>query len=107
MSEYNPHQKDEIVLTAAIYIDDKQEHIHQPTNIKTGYVVTGHRHHNCFMTLKILGVDRIEMIRLHGKMVQGFITSKHNFLDRDEAGALAFRTGQQDKIVHLFSEDLY
>ena len=106
MSEHNPYWKEEIVLTAAIFIDDGKKHPNQPFNIVTGLVVTGHRHHNCFATIYALGIDYKSLCK-NSVNVQGFITTKNRFLSRDAAGKLAYTTGQRTEIVHLFSEDLY
>lgn len=96
----------EYVICAAIYFDDGKEHVHQPKNIHTGYVVSGRRHHNCFATLSVLGIRDIE-----SKKTQGFLTSKDRFLDRHQSMEIAIACGQvkEDGNVGspLFSEDLY
>ncbi len=97
----------ETIICSAIYIDDKKEHVHQPINIKTGFVVCGHRHHNCFSILSLIKLDCKSI------NVQGFLTSKNRFVDRKEAMLIAIKAGQggnygemkEGKI--LFSEDLY
>lgn len=38
---------EERILCAAVHYDDGKEYVHQPINITSGYVVCGHRHHNC------------------------------------------------------------
>ena len=90
----------ERIVCAAIYWDDGIEHKHQPKNIETGWVVCGHRHHNCFPILTALGRK--------GTVIQGFLTDFGNFVDRKTAAKLAFESGQMDTDVELlFSEDLY
>lgn len=42
----------EFILCAAIYINDGKKHSQQPVNIKTGYVICGRRHNNCYQTIK-------------------------------------------------------
>lgn len=93
------------VICAAIWFKDGKKYKHQPRNVDSGFVVCGRRHHNCFLTVcldgdfsKLKGVDH----------VQGFLTSDDMFLNREEAGALAFNVSQIEKpTVCLFSEDLY
>lgn len=92
------------IICAAIHFDDGEPHIHQPRNIKTGFVVTGWRHHNIFMTMNILGYDRLEALK--GK--QGFLTSQNMFLTRDLAKSMATSIGQAENVNGtLTSEDLY
>lgn len=95
--------KPEYVICAAIWFNDGKEYVHQPKNIKEGFVICGRRHHNCFMA-KTLS----EFSEVKGNAIQGFLTSKDIFLNREEAGKLAFETGQIPEITDcLFSEDLY
>jgi hypothetical protein len=43
-----------------------------------------------------------------GKEIQGFLTSKNRFVDREEGGRIAFNAGQTDKLKQtLYSEDIY
>ena len=45
----------EYILCSAIWIDDGvTTYVHQPKNIKQGFVVAGRRHHNCITTLAML-----------------------------------------------------
>lgn len=96
----------EYILCSAIYFDDKKEYIHMPKNIETGFVICGRRHHNCFAILgqvlqKDKGYKNIEE-------VQGFLTSENRFVDRQEAGKIAFEAGQTDSLITtLFSENLW
>lgn len=91
----------EYVLCAAIWFDDGIEYVHQP--VKTGLVICGRRHHNCFYTVYILKPE-LKMV----KHTEGFLTSKNRFLDRSEAARLALESGQiKEDIVTLLSEDLY
>ena len=99
--------KDEYIICAAIWFDDGIDtYVHQPKNIKTGFVVSGRRHHNCFTTIAMLTGPRKD--RKYLKEEQGFLTSKDRFVDRKEAGEIAFKVGQTtDLRTCLFSEDLY
>ena len=95
----------EYILCAAIWFDDGKVHDHQPVNIKTGYVICGHRHHNCFMTAGILDPERGY---LKHEKEQGFLTDENRFVGREEAGTIAYREGQTKELKEkLFSEDLY
>lgn len=97
--------KEEYILCAAIHFKDGNTYLHQPKNIESGYVVCGRRHHNCFITIRILNctVGHIEN-------TQGFITNEDRFVNRAEAYELAIKSGQiQDTGTSkiLVSEDLY
>ena len=97
-------RKDEYILCAAIHFKDGKIHEHQPDNIESGFVITGRRHHNCYMSLHILNIPHI----YPETRIDGFLTSYDRFLNREEAGKFAFEAGQIDKPTDcLFSEDLY
>lgn len=105
---FSNKSKEEYVLCAAIHFNDRKEYEHQPKNIASGFVVCGRRHHNCFITAKILGFDKKGFNEGDGSLVQGFLTSKDRFLDRKEAAKLAISMNQTDRNPNiLFSEDLY
>jgi len=92
------------ITCSAIWFKDGQKHEHQPFNVNTGFVICGHRHHNCFMTAYILNDGKIKGL----EEVQGFLTSENNFVDRKEGGQIAFNAGQTSELkTTLFSEDLY
>lgn len=98
----------ERIICAAIWFNDGKDcYVHQPKNINTGIVIAGRRHHNCFYTmaaLKGLNAHRMDF----GDNTQGFLTNTNRFVDRKEAGEIAFKAGQTDKLRELlFSEDLY
>lgn len=95
------------ILCAAIHFDDGLSHISQPKNIKKGFVICGHRHHNCFGTLSQL-VSKEKFIAFNQKNVQGFLTDTNEFVTREEAAFIAKNAGQcKDNVTKLFSEDLY
>lgn len=97
---------DEYILCSAIWFDDGESYPYQPIGIKTGFVVTGRRHHDCFGVMYIISGG----INTHTKFEneQGFLTNKNRFVTREEAGEIAFDAGQTDiKHERLFSEDLY
>jgi len=98
------------IICAAIWFKDGNKYSHQPRNIDSGLVVCGRRHHNCFLTaFELNGGKKIEgLSEANAKAVQGFLTSNDIFVDRKEAGQIAFDAGQIPKLTEcLFSEDLY
>lgn len=97
----------EYLLCSAIWFDDGVDtYVHQPRNIKTGFVVCGRRHHNCFTTVAMLMGIRKE--RLTKEEVQGFLTNKDRFVDRYEAAQIALASGQiKEPKERLFSEDVW
>ncbi|MEG0898342.1 MAG: hypothetical protein RSF40_01350 [Oscillospiraceae bacterium] len=95
----------ERVLCAAIWIDDGNTYVHQPTNIESGFVVCGWRHGCCFEQLKAMERKYTATIQ-----TQGFLTSKNRFLGRAEAREFVLASGQLDSTEfgnELYSEDLY
>ena len=98
----------EKILCAAIWVDDNIEYPHQPRNITTGMVFSGWRHSCCFPQIHLAfppGSASVEQIA--GKN-QGFLTSWGRFVDRNEAGRIAFIADQVSQPdMFLCSEDLY
>ena len=98
------------IICAAIWFKDGNKYSHQPRNVDSGLVVCGRRHHNCFLTaFELNGGKKIEGLNeVNGRAMQGFLTSDDRFVDRKEAGKIAFNAGQTVKLTEcLFSEDLY
>jgi len=103
----------ERIICAAIHYRLGDKLVHTCSNIKSGLIVFGLRHGNCFSILNKIYPDR-EYITNNkdGKVtVQGFLTSENRFVTRREAAKIAFAAGQIPeniaKIEFLFSEDLY
>ena len=95
----------EYIICSAIYFNDGIIHHHQPFNINVGFVIGGHRHHNCFMTAYILNNNKKIIV---DSEIQGFLTNTNTFVDRKDAAIIAFNAGQILKpIQKLFSEDIY
>src|SRR5574342_668956 len=95
--------KKEYIICAAVHYDDGIVHWHQPINISTGIVLCGRRHHNV-----ISNYSQLTGLKSKCEDVQGFLTSKDRFVNREEGGAIAFEAGQITKSTNcLFSEDLY
>lgn len=102
--------REEYIICSAIHIQDAEALIHNPRNIKTGLVITGRRHHNCFETL-----SKIYPKQDKTKIIQGFLTSFNNFVDRKKGFQVARCAGQiknrlakgWDQESELTSEDLF
>lgn len=115
----------EFILCAAIWVNDGMHHDQQPINIKTGFVICGRRHNNCYQTIKSLTGqtpnDRIgsilkAMSEEDHRNHQGFITSTNRYVNRKEGWTIAKANNQiqyglaasdnaEDSI--LISENLY
>ena len=105
--------KEKILCAAVWYNDGGNGYIHQPFNIKSGYVVCGRRHHNCITIHSMLkGLAKKPNDFL---ITQGFLTNNDRFVDRKEGWKIALEAGQiinLEKITDredqlLFSENLY
>lgn len=95
--------KPEYIICAAIHYNDDIKYLHQPKNIQTGLVLCGRRHHNIIHIWHQLSNGKTRR-----EDIQGFLTSKDRFVNREEGGIIAFNAGQTKKLTHcLFSEDLY
>jgi hypothetical protein len=82
----------------------------RPKNCDRGMVFCGLRHHNCmYQMIAITGLYQHEA----GEEIQGFLTNKNRFVDREEGLRIAIAANQVDennlgnKLIGLFSEDLY
>lgn len=101
---------DTFIICSAIWYNDRKERPNLPRNIKTGIVVGGWRHGNCITILKEMFPERDYIINnKDGKTtIQGFLTNKGMFVNREEAGKIAFEAKQISvPNDYLFSEDLY
>ena len=104
------------IICSAIWFNDSKEHNHQPKNIKSGFVIPGRRHHNCYASFQSIGksldCDKTLIVKkgvsLEERETQGFLTNTDVFVDRKEGGEIAYKAGQtQILLTRLFSEDLY
>lgn len=103
----------ERILCAAIWYKElpliKPEVLRQrglsPYNVDTGIVFCGWRHANClYQMVAITGLRQCEA----GEEVQGFLTNKNIFVNREEGAKIAFEAGQiKEQLKTLYSEDLY
>ncbi len=121
-----PLPRGEHILCSALYYDDGR--VHRPADIRmpkpTGLVVCGFRHDHCFQVLEqvlrgaqYIARDDAAWMRLLtaweledalARAVHGFVTSTGRFVDRDEAGRIAFAAGQTSRVLDsLTSEELW
>ena len=79
----------------------------RPYNVDKGIVFSGWRHGNCiYQMVAVTGLRSCPSES--GPEVQGFLTNKNRFVDREEAAQIAFDAGQTETLLkRLFSEDLY
>ncbi len=89
--------------------NEEERFEYQPENITKGFVICGQRHHNCFYTFSLITKDSIKERK---NCIQGFLTNKNRFVDREEGyqiakdvGQLIPREGQMEG--RLDSSDLY
>jgi len=94
------------ILCPAIHLNNGELWKHQPKNIQNGFVICGHRHHNCFSIF--FGMFGESWMEKKKYIVQGFLTSDNQFVSRQDAAKIALASGQiKEEIAELFSEDLY
>ena len=92
------------IICSAIYYRDGIVREHQPENIKTGLVICGRRHCNCFTILQMLYPNG----DYKNNCVQGFLTDDDKFYDREVSANIAFKVGQLTMYKRILtSEDLY
>lgn len=105
----------ERILCAANYYNDGEKYDNRPAGIpSTGFIICGHRHHNCiFIFAKIYGFPYDEKaLKIQRTEVQGFLTNTNRFVTRSQAMKIAKQadqiiTGEGNHPLGLFSEDLY
>ena len=105
------------IICAANFYNDGKKHGHQPENIEIGFITAGRRHHNCIGTFaQIVGFPyTAKGQRIRQTEIQGFLTNKNKFVDRQTAYQIAFRADQiigpnkgcPENSIGLTSEDLY
>jgi len=77
-----------------------------PVNVDRGIVFCGYRHPHCLYSMVALtGLRQCEA----GEEVQGFLTNKNRFVDREEGARIHLANGGKLNYSskRLFSEDLY
>ena len=104
----NRDQQEQVkyILCAAIWYDDGITRPNLPLNVATGVVICGRRHSCCRATWHLL-LGSLLIADLV-KATDGFLTSDDRFVDRREAGEIAYAAGQiKEKVANLSSCDLY
>lgn len=105
----------ETIICSAIWYKDLQlirndvpKDAMNPTNVDVGIVFCGYRHSHCMYSMVAITGKRSVEVEV-GEYVQGFLTNKNRFVDREE-GAKIFIAGG-GKLNYgskkLYSEDLY
>ena len=98
------NNKKEYIICAAMHWKNNKHYDHQPKNIKSGLVVCGRRHCNCFVILKEIQPD----LSYKTQIDQGFLTNTNRFVNRKEAAKIAYVCDQiKEENNCLMSEDLY
>lgn len=103
----------EIILCSAIWYKELPlvkifKHNALPVNCDTGLVFCGFRHPHCmYSMISVTGIRSVESEV--GKYVQGFLTNKNRFVDREEGAKIHVANGGKLNYSskRLFSEDLY
>ncbi len=94
----------EIILCAAIWFPNEPTPVHNYKNIPKGCVWCGIRHYIIISSFVAKNDKTMEQV----EYTQGFITSKNCFVNRIEAGEIAFKAGQtKERKGQLTSEDIY
>lgn len=95
----------EKIMCSAIWIDDGKDHVHSPHNKPLGLTICGYRHCDCITIMRLIYREN------KFNQIQGFLTNKKRFVDRNEAMQIAKRCGQliNMNINHdeLYSEDVW
>ena len=111
MKSYKPdYNRIERILCAAVYYDDGIERTHHAGNIDTGFLAVGYRHCDCVELLSEVYKNREYIKDVQNRNIQGFLTSYKRFVDRVEAGIIAYRARQLRHYkngMEIYSEDLY
>ena len=111
MLSYKPdYSRPERILCAAVYYDDGVTRTHRPRNIDSGLVVSAYRHCDCFEMLKEIYQNREYITDAQNRNIQGFLTSYKRFVNRTEAGLIAYKARQLKHYrngMEIYSEDLY
>lgn len=97
----------EYILCAAVWYKEIEPRATiRPINTPGGVVLCGFRHGDVISQISILtGKRQFEL----GKHVQGFLTNKNRFVDREEGAKIFIDNGGELKYskYKLYSEDLY
>lgn len=97
----------EQILCAAIWYKEVIPRApHRPINTPGGVVLCGYRHGDIISQILTLTGER--QFKL-GEHIQGFLTSKNRFVNREEGAEIFIKNGGALKYsdTKLYSEDLY
>ena len=97
----------EVILCAAIWYKEVNPRAsHRPINTPGGVVLCGFRHGDIIS--QVLPLTEQRQFKL-GEHIQGFLTSKNRFVDREEGAEIFINDGGILKYskTKLYSEDLY
>jgi hypothetical protein len=98
--------KIEYVMCSANYYDDGLDYKHKPYNIDKGFVLCGWRHGCVGESYLALNHEA----KRWDHCIQGFLTTKNRFLNREEALILVLENNQLKQPLiggELSSEDLW
>jgi len=97
------------IVCAAVWYKNGKKYPHMPRNVKSGIVTLGWGHANCMAIMGVIFPNREYVLNNKDgeTTIQGFLTSQNNYVDREEAGKIAFKAGQTKELIKkLYSEDL-
>ena len=96
----------EKILCSAIWLKEAERAVHRPINTPGGIVFCGYRHGHCIAQIVSITGKRLHE---HGEHIQGFLTNKNRFVDREEGAEIWIKNGGTLKYSEkeLYSEDLY
>lgn len=92
----------EYILCSAIYYNNGIKYPNQPKNISEGIVVCGFGHGDCILLLAQIFPD----LSYKENYTEGFLTSIRRYVDREEAGMLAIKSGQIKELKHFGGKEL-
>jgi len=97
---------EENILCAAIWLKDVDRASNRPINTAGGIVFCGYRHGDIIS--QIVTITNKKLYE-HGEHIQGFLTNKNRFVDREEGAEIWIKNGGKLKYSSnlLYSEDLY
>lgn len=91
----------EIVVCAAIWVQDHKNKPHGPVNIPSGTVFCGLRHCSIISQFAAYGIAHKK------RSVQGFLTSKNRFLTREEASELVRNNNQAKQDIQTAASYIF
>lgn len=98
--------QEQIICSAIWYKEVEPRANLRPINTPGGVVLCGHRHgHIISQVVALTGKKQFEL----GKHIQGFLTNKNRFVNREEAAKIWIENGGKLNYSSkdLFSEDIY